>query len=407
MVLSKRSAFASNPIEEEDILAAKLRSKGRKIYALNRGDPVKYFPTPKYILDAFKEAVSEGMTSYSAADGTKELKDAIAKRYSSKYRLPLDDEDIIVTAGVSEALMFLSSAMVDQSDSAILFRPYYPLYERFLRMNGGKPIMERYDEKDSWNVHIESLGRTLNAARKAGKIRRIKYMILTNPNNPTGTVLRRNVLEEVVDLANEHGILLVSDEIYDEIIFGRQKFTSISEVAKGTRYMVLNGMSKIYDSTGMRIGFALLPSDDRTSKELKAKLRDYAQARLSVCTPAQHAAAVAMNNKAEHRKAIRRMVSSIGEQARYAVKLLSENEHLSTVEPNGAFYILPRIDLKGLGMRDDRQFAERLLKEEGIQITRGSGFGAQSHFRIVALPPKEILGYAINRINAFCETHSK
>ncbi len=405
--LSERSKYASNPIEEEDILAERLERKGKKIIRLNRGDPAKYFPTPKYIIKAYKDALEKGFTSYSAADGTKALKDAIAARYRRIYGLKMDHSDINVTQGVSEALSFLNSALINESDSAILFKPYYPLYDAWLKLNGGNAIMENYDEKSNWEIHIDGLKRSLVEAKRKGKTKKIKYMMITNPNNPTGTVLSKKVLEGVVELANEHRILIISDEIYDEIVYNGARFTSISEVAKGTPYAILNGASKIYDSTGFRIGFLMIPEGDKLSEMLKKTIYNYALMRLSVNSPAQAAVTEAINNTKEHKRAISAMVKTIESRANHATKLLNENPYLETVKPNGAFYILPRVNLNKLRIKDDKNFTDLLLEKEGIQVTRGSGFGASSHFRIVALPPKEILDYAINRINAFCKDYSK
>jgi alanine-synthesizing transaminase len=407
MLLSKRSKFVHNPIEEDDILAERLEQKGKKIIKLNRGDPAKYFPTPKYIVDAYIAALKNGNTSYSSAEGIKPLKDAIINRYKRKYKVSLERNDIIATAGVSEALSFLNNLLINERESAVIFKPYYPLYDIFVKMNGGTPILESYDEKNSWSIHIENLTKSLRQAKVSGKIKKIKYMIITNPNNPTGTVLGRKTLEEIVKLANEYGILLISDEIYDELVYNGAKFTSISNLAKGVPHVVLNGASKIYDSTGFRIGFAIVPGNDATSKSIKSKLYDYSTVRLSLNTPAQFAVAEAMNNVKEHDKAIKTMVKSIEERANHATKMLKKNQYLETVAPNGAFYILPRINLKELKIKSDKEFTDLLLEKEGIQVTRGSGFGAKSHFRIVALPPKQILDYSINRINTFCNKYSK
>lgn len=407
MLLSDRSKYAGNPIEEEDRLAEQLESKGKKVYRLNRGDPTKYFPTPKYIIKAYQSALEQGITAYTAADGTKKLKDAIIGRYSRLYGLKLDRHDIIATAGVSEALMFLNSSLINESDSAVIFKPYYTLYNAFLKLSGGNPLMGKYDEENGWNIDIENLKKLLKEAKAANRIKKTKYLLITNPNNPTGTVLDRSVLKEVVDLANEYKLLLISDEIYDEIIYNKAKFTSVSQVAKGMPYVILNGSSKVYDSTGFRIGFIIVPENDKNSEMLKNTLYQYAVSRLSLSSPAEYAVAEAMTNVKEHTRSIKAMVGSIEERANHATKLLNENPLLETVAPNGAFYMLPRIDLKKIGMKNDKEFIELLLKKEGIQVTRGSGFGADSHFRIVALPPKEILDYAINRINVFCKSYSK
>ena len=407
MFLSDRSKFAQNPIEEEDKVALALEKKGRRIVKINRGDPTKYFPTPDYIIKAYVDALKLGKTAYSRADGEIFLKEAIVKRYRRLYKLKTDNDSVIVTAGLSEALMFLNSALVNDGENAILFNPYYPIYIQSLRMNGGEPKIEQYDEKDNWNVHIDRLKRSLKILNSEGKVGRIKYMLVANPNNPTGTVLRRNILKEVVDLANQYDIMLISDEIYDEIIYNGAKFTSISEIAKGTPYVILNGASKIFDATGFRIGFTIIPEEDKKSISLKEKLYYYALMRLSVNTPAQYAVAEALNNQSAHREAIRYMVSEIEKRTNHAVKLLSENQYLEVIRPNGAFYMFPRIKLDQLNIKHDKHFVDLLLREYGVQVTRGSGFGSPSHFRIVGLPPKEILDYAINKINIFCKKHSR
>ncbi len=215
------------------------------------------------------------------------------------------------------------------------------------------------------------------------------------------------MLKEVVDIANEHGIFLISDEIYDEIVYNNARFTSLSQLAKGMPHAILNGASKVYDSTGFRIGYILVPEGDKKSQALKERLYNYALMRLSVNSPAQYAIVEAIRNVKEHKRAINAMVKEIALRANHATKLLNENPYLQTVKPNGAFYILPRVDLAKLGIKSDREFTDLLLEKEGIQVTRGSGFGASSHFRIVALPPKEILDYAINRINTLCKKQSR
>ena len=405
--LSDRSRFAVNPIEEENALARKLAARGMRIIGLNKGDPPKYFPTPGYVIDAYVRALREGRTAYSSVADENVLKDAVAKRYKRAYNIGLGEEDIVVTAGVSEALSFLNNALINRGDIGILFRPYYTIYASLLGMSEGRIQLEDYDERDSWNVHVDSLRRSLASMKRSGRIRRVKYMLITNPNNPTGTVLRRGVLKEMVDLANEYGILLISDEIYDEIVYNGARLTSIGQVARGVPHVILNGASKVYDATGFRVGFAMVPGDDAKSKALKEAMENYSLVRLAVNNPALYAVAKAMNNVSEHKRAVRHMVSEIEKRVNLTYRLLAENPHLETVEPNGAFYTLPRIHLKELGMRDDAEFVEGLLRETGVDVSRGSGFGAPSHFRIVSLPPKEILGYAIDRINDFCRRHSK
>ncbi len=406
-VLSSRSAFAKNSILEEERVVEALKKKGRRVIELNRGDPPAYFATPKYIIDAYVKALKEGRTGYSRAEGVFELVDAILKRYARLYGVKAQEHDVIVTAGISEGLHFINASLINEGDRAIIFSPYYNQYMSQLRMDGGEPIVERYDESNAWNIDTEGVRRSLSKLKAQKKLHKVKYMLITNPNNPTGTVLKRSVLEEIAGIANDHEVLLISDEIYDEITYNGASFTTMSRVAKGMPHVILNGASKDYDATGFRIGYALVPEHDRVSTQLKEKLADMARVRLSVNTPAQYAVAEAMNNVKEHDRALKRMVESIERSVNYATKRINENPYLSAVRPNGAFYILPRVDFKALRLKDDREFVDKLLKSTGVQLTRGSGFGAPSHIRIVSLPPKRILGYAMDKIDYFCRSNAR
>ncbi len=404
-LLSRRSRYVKNIILETENRAQELISQGRKVVKLNRGDPPHYFPTPKYIIDAYIDALKEGKTFYSKAAGEKELKDAVIGRYGRMYGAQLNEEDVIITAGVSEALLFINNMLLDPGDKAVLFRPYYAQYIPRVEVEGGRVVVGRYEMESGWKLDLDGLERKL---KKTGSNKgRIKYMMITNPHNPTGNVLRRKELSRLADIANENGIVLVSDEIYDEIVYNGAKFTSMAEVAKGIPHIILNGVSKNYLSTGFRVGFMVVPGEDKASAVLKKKLADYALLRLCINTPAQFAAAEAMNNTKEHGKSVKYIVKEISKRVNYAVMMLRENEHISVVAPNGSFYLLPKLDFSRLDFKSDKEFVETALDDYGVQLTRGSGFGEPSHFRIVALPPVETLDYAIRQINRMCEEHSR
>jgi aspartate/methionine/tyrosine aminotransferase len=317
----------------------------------------------------------------------------------------MKEQDVVVTSGVAEALTFLNSALMNAGDTAVILKPYYTQYPVAIKMFGGDFLLGRYDESNDWSIDLDALAKLIR--RRGAKSKRIKYMLITNPNNPTGTVLPRKALEEVVEMANEHRILLVSDEIYDEIVFGGASFTSVGELAKGVPHLILNGASKAFDATGFRIGYVLVPEDDRVSEELKHKLADYCRVRLSSNTPAQYAIASAMNSRMEHQKTVGQLVEAIEGIVESAMKLLKENQYFSTVRPGGAFYIFPRIDMRSLEFKSDKEFVHALLKEKLIQTTRGSGFGAPNHFRIVALAPRDVMSGCIEKINDFCREHSR
>ena len=399
--LSHRSAYATNPNDEGNRAAARIEGAGKEVIRLNRGDPAVYFRTPRYILRAYVKALEDGKTYYSKPQGTQELREAIAKRHRRMYGADMSADDVVVTQGISEGLMFLNSALINDGDRAVVFKPYYPLHRNSLNLNGGKPVFCQYDEGRGWDADIDALGHTLK------KERGLKYMILANPGNPTGTVLPKSTLKEIAELANEHGLLLISDEIYDELTFNNAKFTSMSEVARGMPHVILNGASKDFDATGFRLGYIAIPENDRFSELLRRKMVDYATMRLCANTPAQYAFAEGISNVSEHRRELGIMLKGIERRINFATRMINESRHMQTVRPNGAFYIFPKLDTKRLRLKDDGEFATKLLEEEHVQLTRGSGFGGPGHIRMVALAPEKILSKAIEKIDKFCRSHSR
>ncbi len=401
-LFSNSSGYAGNPVEEQDMIARALIKKGKKVIKINRGDPAVYFKTPKYIVDAYVKALRNNRSYYEYFYGAQELREAVAARYRRMYSLSLNvEEDIIVTNGVSEALIFLNNVLMNRGDRAVMFKPFYTLYINLLEISGGKAVYGNYNEKDNWLIDLDHLRRTLRG------MKRLKYMLITNPNNPTGTVLGRKTIKEVVDIANENDLILVSDEIYDEILFNNAKFTSLAQLAKGTKHAILNGASKNLDSPGFRMGYIIIPGDDKVSSGLKELVVKYAQMRLSVNTPAQYAVAEGMNNIKEHRKAMSYMVGEMADRANFTYKLINESKYMEAVKPNGAFYVFPKLNIRDMKIKDDTEFTRRLLLEANVQVTRGSGFGSKNHIRIVTLPDKNIIQEAMDRIEGFCRKNKR
>ncbi len=401
-ILSKRSKFADSIFSEEGRYADLLAKEGERITSLDSGDPVKYFKTPDYVINSYIKALKDGKTFYTKGDGLADLKDAVIKRYRRMYNADFDRDSVVVTHGLSEGISMINSAFVDRGDNVMLFRPYYMQYPVYVNMNEGKVITQDYNEDNDWSIEIDAVRKGISKLRKLPK-----YMMVTNPNNPTGTVLPRRVLKELVDTANEHGIFIISDEIYDEMVFGNVRYTSISEVAKGVPHMIMNGASKNFDATGFRIGFLITPGKDKKSIEVKNKLIDYALTRLCVNTTAQYAIADAMNNQRVHNVETRRIAKEIEKRVMFSFKLLSENEYVKTVKPHAAFYLFPKIRFDMLKIKSDKDFVYRLMKDKGVWVREGSGFGAPDHFRIVSLAPKDILEDAILKINDFCRKNKR
>jgi len=401
-LLSKRSEFTSTSLTNLNKIADSLESKGQEVIRLNRGDPARYFPTPKHIIDAYIKALKKGKTYYSNPAGLNELRQAIANKYSKKRKGALNEKDVLITMGASEAIFMLNNCLINPNDKAILFAPYFPSFDTLLKLHGGIPILGHYHETNNWNLDLDELKEQLKKTNK-----QIKYLIMANPNNPTGTLLKKKELKEIVDFANEHKIFLVSDEVYDEIVYNNNNFTSLVEVAEGIPHMIINSASKVFDCTGLRVGFVVIPEQDTNSVALKEKMLDLAALRFSVNTPAQYAFLEGITNTKEHKKAIKIMTNTIENTSNYASKIINETKTMSVVPPNSTFYLFPKIDFKQTHFKNDVQFAETLLKEKHIKVSRGASFGIDSHIRITSLQQKEVLEKAINKMDSLLKKNRK
>ncbi len=395
MILSDRSRDINGAINELDSVAQSIEERGTKIIKMNIGDPARYFPTPNYVIDAYIDALRSRKTYYSSPMGLYELREQVAK----KYRNLVTKDDVFITQGISEALMILNSAMINPHDEALILSPYFPPYLPFLKSSGGNPVIFEQDENNGWSVDTDMLRRYIHDMH-------LKYMLFATPSNPTGTILSRNVMSELAEIANDNDILLISDEIYDELTYGSARFTSISSVASEMPYVVLNGASKTLDSTGFRIGYIVVHGDGEDMDALRAKVYDYCSLRLSANTPAQYAVCEGMRNGREHKRALAPMVRAIEKRVKIMASAINAIDAMSVIMPSGAFYLLPKIDFDGLDIKDDFDFARRLLLEKGIQTVAGSGFGAPGHIRMVVLQEPDVVEDAAARLAEFCDEHS-
>ena len=200
---------------------------------------------------------------------------------------------------------------------------------------------------------------------------------------------------------------MISDEIYDEILYKGTKFTSVSSLAKGVPHMILNGASKNLIATGFRIGFCITPENDKKSVSLRDSISILSNSRLSANTPSQYAVAEGISNKEEHKKALRDFIDKVERRSSLSYKLSQESEFLKAVKPTSAFYIFPQIDLNILKINTDKDFVELLLKEEHLQVIRGSGFGMPGFIRMVTLPSEDKITEAFSCIERFCKRHKK
>jgi len=396
--LANRVNEISYAIREFVPLARELERKGLKVIYLNIGDPLKYdFDTPLVVKEAIYKAVLEGHNYYSLSEGDYELREAIAERERKVNGVRINADDIIVTQGVSEAINFIFAISVNPGDEVLLPGPSYPLYPIVVRIYGGKPVFYKCDERNEWTPDADDVRKKITEKTKA--------IVIINPNNPTGTVYDEGAVRRILDIAAEHDILVISDEIYDRIVF-EGNFKSVASLAKDVTIVIFNGFSKAYLMTGWRLGYLYVMSpNERVKADIIDALRNIARTRLSASTPVQKAAITALKEVDKH---IPELVGKLKERRDYAYKRLSEMSGIEVVKPKGAFYIFPKIP-KSKGWRDDREFVLRLLKEEYVLVVHGSGFGkyGEQHFRSVLLPPISMLEEAFNRIERFIARYMK
>ncbi|MHA1596160.1 MAG: aminotransferase class I/II-fold pyridoxal phosphate-dependent enzyme, partial [Candidatus Asgardarchaeia archaeon] len=258
--LSKRVDEVSYAIRDVLVHAKKLEAKGRKIIYLNIGDPLKYdFDTPEGLKEEMYKAVKNGKNGYSDSKGLSELREAISKKERDVNGVALDPEDIIVTTGVSEAINALMASLIEDGDEVLLPNPSYPPYISYSKFYYGKPVLYRTDEENMWLPDIEDLRMKISERTKA--------IFIINPNNPTGTVYGRRTLKEIIDVAGEHGLPIVCDEIYDQIVYDG-KFVSIASLSKDVPIIGLNGFSKTLLITGWRLGYIYFKDENGELSEL-------------------------------------------------------------------------------------------------------------------------------------------
>jgi len=395
---SSRSKNLQSPIRDIVVIAKKIQAKGKKMYNLNIGDPNKFdFDTPDYLKEEMIKVIKGKSGFYSDAQGDDALIESIVERENKKNNLKLTRDDVLITEGISEGLVFLFGAMIEpgRRDEILLPGPSYPPYIEWIKFLGGKPVSYRKDEEDGWEPDVDDLRKKINE--------KTRVIVVINPNNPTGTVDNKSTVKEIVDIAAENDLPLVSDEIYDQLIFGKTEHVGVSHLAKDVPVIGLNGFSKAYLVPGWRCGYMFFHDPTNKLTDLKNAIFSESRQRLCACTPIMKACAVAYKGPQDH---IKEMNKKLKERAEFAYERLNEIKDIETQKPEGAFYIFPKVDLKGR-WKTDKEFCLDVLEHTGIVLPHGSGFDpiyGKDHFRSVILPPVELLEEAFSKLEEFMKT---
>ena len=386
--VSKKVVGVEYAIRDIVLAARKVEQTGMKVDYLNIGDPVQFgFQPPDNVKQALINSINKGENYYSTSEGLLELREEIAKKENAKG-LSITADDVLITNGVSEGLDMVISSIVEEGDEVLLPGPYYPPYASYVRLHGGLPVEFSVDLNNS-TPDIDDIKSKITSKTVA--------ICLISPNNPTGVVFNENALKELVDIANEHNLYIICDEIYDQIIFD-DKFVGIGKVTGDSPVIVLNGFSKVHLMSGWRIGYIAFNRSPQL-EALREHLPKLARVRIATSLPVQHAALESLRGPQNY---INDFVSEMKKHRDLVVKRLNDMPGLSCSNPKGAFYAFPKIEDNRFG--SDKEFVTKLLESKGVLTVHGSGFGEQygsGHFRLVYLPSLEILDSAMNKIEEF------
>ena len=379
------------PVLEE---AKRLEDEGHRILKLNIGNPAPFgFEAPEEILVDVIASLPTAQ-GYSDSKGILSARRAVAQYFQTKGVEGVDIEDIYLGNGVSELIVMAMQGLLDDGDEVLIPAPDYPLWTAAASLAGGRPVHYLCDEEAGWVPDLADV--------EAKVTDRTKALVVINPNNPTGAVYPQPVLDGLVEIARQHHLVLLADEIYDKILYDGAEHTALAALAPDVLCLTFNGLSKAYRVAGFRSGWMALSGPKHHASSFIEGLNVLANMRLCANVPAQHAIATALGG----RQSINDLVLPGGrllEQRDIAWSMLNDIPGVSCTKPAGALYLFPRLDPEVFGIVDDQRFALDLLREQHILVVHGTGFNwpTPDHFRIVTLPRAEVLTEAIGRLREF------
>ncbi|WP_099298205.1 pyridoxal phosphate-dependent aminotransferase [Corynebacterium dentalis] len=386
------------PVNSE---AERMEADGHRILKLNTGNPAVFgFEAPDVIMRDMIAALPTAQ-GYSTSKGIISARRAVFSRYEVIPDFPtFDVEDVYLGNGVSELITMTTQALLNDGDEVLIPSPDYPLWTAATSLAGGKPVHYLCDEEDDWNPSIEDI--------RAKVTERTKAIVVINPNNPTGAVYSREVLQKIVDVAREHSLLILADEIYDKILYDDAKHINIASLCPDLLCITYNGLSKAYRVAGYRAGWMVITGPKHHAQGLIEGITLLASTRLCPNVPAQHAIQVAISG----RQSIDDLVLPGGrllEQRNAAWEKLNEIDGVSCVKPMGALYAFPKLDPNVHEIHDDEKLMFDLLRAEKIQMVQGTGFNwpTPDHFRVVTLPWARDLERAIERLGNFLSSYKQ
>ncbi|MCG8514124.1 MAG: pyridoxal phosphate-dependent aminotransferase [Halanaerobiales bacterium] len=373
--------------------AKEMKADGLDVIGFGVGEPD--FPTPSFIIAAAKEALDSGKTRYTAAAGIKELREAVCRKLKSDHGLDYRQEEIIISNGAKHSLYNAFQAILNPGDQVIIQSPYWVSYPELVKMGGGKPVFVEASEQNDLKMKMADLEKAITASTKA--------ILINSPSNPNGSVYNRAELERIAELAVEHDLYLVSDEVYEKLVYDGLEHISLASLGKEVqdRTILVNGVSKTFAMTGWRIGYAAGPE---AVISVMSNLQSHATSNPN--SIAQYASVAALTHPASD-ETVAKMVEQFAKRRDYMVEQLNLMAGLSCLKPGGAFYVMLNIqDLlakKYQGQRIDGSidFANLLLKAEKVAVVPGIAFGADHLIRLSYATSMDNIEKGLKRIESF------
>jgi len=380
--------------------ARQMEEEGQKIIKLNIGNlGVFGFDPPDEIV---RDMISnmQNASSYSDSKGLFAPRKAIMQYTQEKKISGVTIDDIYIGNGASELIVMSMNALLDNGDEVLVPAPDYPLWTAAVSLSGGRPVHYMCDEQSDWLPDIDDIKKKITPHTKA--------IIVINPNNPTGALYPVELLEQIVEVARQHQLIVFADEIYDKCLYDGAKHTSLASLADDVLFITFNGLSKNYRSCGYRVGWMIVSGEKRHAKDYIEGLNMLSSMRLCSNVPGQYAIQTALGGY----QSINDLVGPGGrltKQRDLAHQMLTEIPGITCVKPKAALYMFPRLDPKIYPIQDDKQFAYELLEQEKVLIVQGTGFNwiNPDHFRVVFLPNEHDLAIAVTRMARFLEGYRK
>ncbi|MDO4533997.1 MAG: aminotransferase class I/II-fold pyridoxal phosphate-dependent enzyme, partial [Coriobacteriia bacterium] len=374
--------------------AARMEEAGVHVLKLNIGNPAPFdFRTPDEVVYDMARQLPD-CEGYSASKGLFSARKAIMQYSQIKHLPNVTMDDIYTGNGASELINLCMQALLDNGDEILIPSPDYPLWTACATLSGGHVVHYMCDEQAEWYPDIDDIRSKVTSRTKA--------IVIINPNNPTGALYPREVLQEIVEIAREHQLIIFSDEIYDRLVMDGAEHISIASLAPDLFCITFSGLSKSHMIAGYRIGWMVLSGNKRIAKDYIEGINMLSNMRLCSNVPAQSIVQTALWG---HQSVNDYLVPGgrVYDQREYIYNALNDIPGISAVKPKAAFYIFPKLDVKKFNITNDEQFALDLLKEKKILIVQGSGFNWKQpdHFRVVYLPRVEVLKDATKKLADF------